>query len=202
MRPVTRSAASALLLLLLLFLTRGAHADDAAWTTSGKVEGGYELGAMYGRAMHGGRLRLGLGSQSETKALWATLSGRYGTTFVGLPTWDVRIGGDSELLRVGLFHAGAGVDIGIHGFTTRAKYDIANYDDPDVQYALSLGLSGRVGIDVVKLGESSRSAVTLDARLDGHLFLLGYYASIGAFVGLLVVGRRLRPLHEARAPFV
>ncbi len=176
--------AAALAFVMLAVLPRGAQADDAPRTKSGKVEAGYELGTMYLRGMHGGRLRLGYGTQSDTKAIWATLSGRYGATFVGLPTWDVRAGVDSELLRAGIFHAGAGLDLGVHGFTTRARRDIVNYDDPDVQWALSLGLAGRAGIDVVRLSEDRRRAITLDVRLDGHFFLAGYYASVGAFVGV------------------
>src|SRR5262249_43431733 len=93
-----------------------AQADDSASSFSTKVEGGYEIGAMYGSPMHGGRLRVGLGSQTDARAFWATLSGRYGASFSGLGVWDVRLGADSELVRIGIFHAGGGADLGVHGY--------------------------------------------------------------------------------------
>ena len=155
------------------------RADDGARSTSTKLEGGYELGAMYGRPMHGGRLRVGLGSQSDAMGFWATLSGRYGTTFTGVPTWDIRLGGDSELFRSGLFHAGGGADIGVHGFTSQGEREGGG-----ARWALSLGLSGRAGIDVLRFHDSPRSALTLDVRVDGHLFFWGYYTSAALLAGV------------------
>jgi hypothetical protein len=168
----------------LLLATSPAEAADATTRSmSTKVEGGYELGAMYGRPMHGGRLRVGLGSQNDAMALWATLSGRYGVSFTGVPTWDVRIGGDSELLRSGIFHAGGGADIGVHGYTVQGERDVVNHTESAVRWALSLGLSGRAGIDVLRFRDTPRSALTLDARLDGHVFFWGYYASACVLAG-------------------
>jgi hypothetical protein len=164
----------------LFFLPNVARAADDEvgnkWTTTAKVEAGYERGVMYGRGMNGGRMRLGLGRQNDDMALWGTISGRYGATETGLRTWDIRLGGDSELWREGIFHLGAAADFGIHGYTSRAENDIG--------WALSFGLAGRLGIDVVKFGERNRDAVTLDGRLDAHLFLTGYYASAGIYLGV------------------
>ena len=93
MRAVIAVAA----LVAVVLTTSSAAAEDRAMST--KVEGGYELGAMFARPVHGGRLRVGIGSQTDARAFWATLSGRYGESFAGVPTWDVRIGGDSELVQ-------------------------------------------------------------------------------------------------------
>lgn len=177
MRALTTIAGSALVLVLLAApSTARAQDDENKWTTTGKVEGGYEVGNMYGRGMHGGRMRLGLGRQNDDMAFWGTLSGRYGFTYVGLPTWDLRMGGDSELFREGIFHLGVAADFGIHGYTSQA--------DDDIGFALSFGLGGRLGIDVIQYGERNRSAVTLDGRLDAHLFFTGYYASAGLYLGV------------------
>ena len=174
-------------LLALVLTSARAEADEDAGKSersmSTKVEGGYELGAMYGRPMHGGRLRVGVGSQNDAQALWATLSMRYGVSFTGVPTWDVRLGGDSELLRRGIFHAGGGADIGVHGYTVQGERDVVNHSESSVRWALSLGLAGRAGIDVVRFDDSPRSALTLDARVDGHVFFWGYYVSAAILAG-------------------
>jgi hypothetical protein len=174
MRAVTASLVAAL--VLVPTFARAADNEGEKWTTTGKVEAGYERGVMYGRGMNGARMRLGLGRQNDEMAFWGTISGRYGATDIGLRTWDIRVGGDSELFREGIFHLGVAADFGIHGYTSRA--------DDDIGYALSFGLGGRMGIDVVKFGERNRDAVTLDGRLDAHLFFTGYYASAGIYLGV------------------
>ncbi len=142
-----------------------------------RLEGGYELGRVDGDATGGTRVGVGLGAQNDEGGWWTTLRGRFSSPTVGVHLWDFRFGVDADVLREGIFHVGVGLELGAMAHDARPG--------SRVQAALTLGLAGRAGIDLVRFGHRGRSALTIDVRLDMHVLTSpGSYGSLGLLAGV------------------
>jgi hypothetical protein len=109
---------------------------------------GYALQPLHGVPVSGGRLRLGVGGQTDSSAHYAMVSFLYGATEEGLRTWDARVGWTGDFYRTGILRLGVDVEMG-YLFVRRATFD-------DRMWALGVG-------------PRNDHALTVEGRFDVHL---------------------------------
>lgn len=151
--------------------------ENERWDLSLRLEGGYELGRIDGDLTGGSRLGFGLGAQDDDGGWWWTVRGRFADPTLGARVSDARFGFEADVLREGILRLGVGVELGGVAWTERAG--------TRTTVAMSLGLAGRAGIDLVRFGHRDRSALTLDVRLDMHVLTSpGSYGALGLLAGV------------------
>ncbi len=138
-------------------------------------QAGYELGLIYGIAVHSFRGRLGFGSQNDVSGRYFVLDGRYGSTPSGLTNWDLRIGGEFDAVKSASLHIGLGAAGGILG--------IERVSNGRTLVVPTIGLYANGGFDIMQWGPRKDHALTFDLRLDAHVFFTGYYIGPGAVLG-------------------
>jgi len=146
------------------------------YRTSFRGQVGYELGLMYGVALHSARFRAGIGSQNDAGGRYFVLDGRYGQTSSGLTTWDFRIGGEIDAIKSGRGHFGLGAAGGVIG--------IVRESNGRTLIVPTIGMYGHGGVDLAQWGPRNDHALSLDLRLDAHVFFTGYYFGPGIVLGL------------------
>jgi hypothetical protein len=157
--------------------------EGRTYRFAAKGQAGYELGVMYARPIHSARFRLGLGRQNDNYSQFVIIDGRYGQTPNGLGTWDIRLGGEVDLYRSGILRIGLGAASGLlilKRATTPSGALIGSND----AVALTIGMDVHAGADLVRWGPRNDHALTIDARLDLHVFFTGYYVAPGVVLGL------------------
>ncbi|MBX3228657.1 MAG: hypothetical protein KIT84_08395 [Labilithrix sp.] len=123
--------------------------------------GGFQYQQVNGIPVTGARVRLGVGSQTDTIAHYGGISVLYGATENDLRTWDVRLGYTGDLLRMGVLRLGGTAETG-YLFIRRATIDKR-------MYALGIGAGVHLGVDLFPFGPRNDHAVTAEARFDAHL---------------------------------
>jgi hypothetical protein len=126
-----------------------------------RFNGGYQLGRLHSVPTNGGRFRAGVGAQTDSSAHYATISLLYGSTDQGLRAWDFRVGWQGDFLRYKILRAGVDVEAG-YMFVRRVTEDRRIW-------AFGIGAGIHAGVDVFSWGPRDDHAITIDARLDGHI---------------------------------
>jgi hypothetical protein len=140
-----------------------------------KGQAGYELGLVYGIAVHSARFRAGFGSQNDTNGRYFVLDGRWGSTPNGLTSFDIRAGGEIEPVKSGSLHVGLGASAGIMGVNRQSN--------GRTLLIPMIGLYFHGGLDLVKWGPRNDHALQLDLRLEANVFFTGYYFGPGVVLG-------------------
>ena len=122
---------------------------------------GYQHAPVNGIPVNGGRLRLGIGAQTDSSAHYAMISALYGESEEGLRTWDVRVGWTGDFLRYGILRLGVDVEGG-YLVVRRVTFD-------DRMWALGVGGGAHVGLDFYPWGERNDHALTVEGKFDVHL---------------------------------
>ena len=150
--------------------------DGSQRQLSIKGEAGYEYGWIFGVPVQSALIRAGIGRQNDFDAQYFTVAARYGLTSVGLTTWDLRVGGEGDLFRSGILRLGLGAEAGVLSMVRATNGNNAP--------ALTIGVSGHAGADLVRWGPRDAHALTLDLRAEGHAFLAGVHFGPSLVLGL------------------
>lgn len=128
---------------------------------SGKFGLGYHYASVHGVPIQAGRLRAGMGAQNADLGHYAMLSIMVGETETGRRAWDLRLGWSGDFRVVSRLRLGIDLELG-YLFIRRATID-------QRMYALGIGAGAHAGVDVVQWGKRDDHALTVDARIEGHL---------------------------------
>lgn len=148
---------------------------------SAMIDGGASYRWLYSTPFYGSNLQLALGGSGKNAAVYGTVSGFFGRTEHGLPTYELKTGvlieGFSERFRYG-----AGCEAGF--------LDMPRWTQPgDDMSSLGVGLAGHVSYDV---WQSDKSAVMLGGRISGTAYLTAHGDGPAMFWGpQLFLGVRL-----------
>jgi len=126
-----------------------------------KVQLGFQYSRLHSVPIVGGRMRFGVGAQTDTQAHYFVFSSMIGETETERRAWDLRIGYGGDMRFATIARIGVGLELG-YVFVRRASID-------ERQWALGIGADVHLGIDALTWGPHEDHALFFEARIEGHL---------------------------------